>query len=128
MSAPEQIDLALGVLDHQLLDSEERRCGKVDDLELDGLGEGKPRVAAILAGAPAWRGRGRLGRMVARLARGRTVRVPWEEVTEIASQSICARPPRSSGSGAATTGRGRGSGRFPARNEAFRPPRRLGHD
>jgi sporulation protein YlmC with PRC-barrel domain len=85
MSAPEQIDLALGVLDHQLLDSEKRRCGKVDDLELEGLGEGKPQVAAILAGAPAWRGRGRLGRVLAGLAGGRTVRIPWEEVTEIGS-------------------------------------------
>jgi sporulation protein YlmC with PRC-barrel domain len=85
MSAPESIDLALGVLDHQLVDSENRRCGKVDDLELEGLAEGKPRVAAILAGPPAWRGRGRLGRMASWAGRGRTVRVPWEEVKEIGS-------------------------------------------
>lgn len=79
------IDLALGVLDHQLLDSEERRCGKVDDLELEGVREGKPYVSALLAGPPAWGGRGRLGTLLARLASGRTVHVPWGEVEEIGS-------------------------------------------
>jgi sporulation protein YlmC with PRC-barrel domain len=79
------IDVALGLLDHQLLDSEERRCGKVDDVELEGLSEGNPQVAAILAGPPVWRGRGRLGKAAAMVARGRTVRIPWEEVREIGS-------------------------------------------
>lgn len=80
-----EIDLALGVLDHQLLDGEGRRCGKADDLELAGVAEGQPVVVAILTGPPAWRGRGRLGRLAAALARGRTVRVPWEEVVELGS-------------------------------------------
>ena len=79
------IDLALGVLDHQLVDPSGRRCGKVDDLELDGIGEGRPHVAAILSGPPAWRGRGPLGRLAARIARGRTTRVEWREVREVAS-------------------------------------------
>jgi sporulation protein YlmC with PRC-barrel domain len=78
-----QIDLGLGILDHQLVDSEGRRCGKVDDLELVGVREGKPRVAAILTGPSAWRGRGLLGRLAARLAGGRTVRIPWEEVADV---------------------------------------------
>jgi len=79
------IDLGLGVLDHQLVDSEGRRCGKVDDLELEGVRDGKPRVAAIVVGPPGWRQRGRLGSLAARLARGRTTRVPWAEVAEIHS-------------------------------------------
>jgi hypothetical protein len=74
------IDLALGLLDHQLVDSEGRRCGKVDDLELEGN-----VVVAILTGPPVWRGRGRLGRLAARLARGRTVRIPWSEVETVDS-------------------------------------------
>jgi len=78
-----EIDLGLGILDHQLLDSEGRRCGKVDDLELEGIRDGTPRVAAILTGAPAWRRRGLLGRIAAALARGRAVRIPWEEVKEV---------------------------------------------
>ena len=84
------IDLGLGVLDHQLLDSEERRCGKVDDLELEGA-----EVVAILTGAPAWRGRGLLGRLLARLARqDRTVRVPWSEVEGVDSGVRLARTAR----------------------------------
>ena len=81
----ERIDIALGVLDRQLIDSEDRRCGKVDDLELEGTREGEPRVAAILSGAPAWRSRGWPGRLAARVARGRTVRIRWEDVAEVGS-------------------------------------------
>ena len=85
MSAPDPIDLALGVLDHQLLDVDGRRCGKVDDLELEGMDGQRPRVAAILVGPPVWRNRGPLGRLAAALARGRTVKVPWSGVREIGS-------------------------------------------
>ena len=79
-----EIDLALGVLDHQLVDSEGRRCGNVDDLELD-TGRDLPRVEAILVGPPVWRGRGRLGRLAASFSKARTVRVPWAEVEKIDS-------------------------------------------
>jgi sporulation protein YlmC with PRC-barrel domain len=79
------IDLALGLLDHQLLDADERRCGKVDDLELDGLAERKPQVTAIVTGPPAWRGRGPLGRLAAAVAGGRTILIPWDEVKDIGS-------------------------------------------
>lgn len=78
-----EIDLGLGVLDHQLLDSEGRRCGKVDELELEGADTAEPRVGAILTGARVWSGRGRLGRLAARLVRGRLVRVPWTEVAAV---------------------------------------------
>jgi hypothetical protein len=46
----EKIDLGLGIVDHQLVDSEGRRCGKVDDLELEGFGGDSPRVAALVSG------------------------------------------------------------------------------
>jgi sporulation protein YlmC with PRC-barrel domain len=78
-----EIDLGLGVLDHQLVDSDGRRCGKIDDLELEGIRDGEPRVVAILTGPPAWRGRGLVGRLAARVARGELKRVPWEEVAEV---------------------------------------------
>jgi hypothetical protein len=59
------VDLGLLLLDHQLLDCEERRCGKVDDLALEG-GPGEPlEVVAIFSG------------------RRNTVRIPWDEVDEI---------------------------------------------
>ena len=78
-----EIDLGLGLLDHQLLDCEGRRCGNVDDLELEGVSDGDPRVVAILSGPGAWRGRGRLGRLAARIGRGGVVRIPWEEVAAV---------------------------------------------
>jgi sporulation protein YlmC with PRC-barrel domain len=77
------IDLGLGLLDHQLIDSEGVRCGNVDDIELEGLRDGLPRVAAILTGAGALRHRGLFGRVWARLWGGRAVRVPWEEVKDV---------------------------------------------
>ena len=85
MSDSSPIDLGLGILDHQLVDSDGRRCGKVDDLELEGVAEGKPRVAAILTGPGAWRGRGRIGAALGRLFGASTVRVPWEEVAGVDS-------------------------------------------
>ena len=80
-----EIDLGLGILDHQLVDSEGRRCGKVDDLELEGVRDGSPRVVAILSGPPAWQGRGLLGRLAAALASGRAVHIPWEDVAEVSA-------------------------------------------
>jgi sporulation protein YlmC with PRC-barrel domain len=63
----EPIDIGLGLLDHQLVDSEGRRCGKVDDLELEGVREGRPVVKEILVG------------------RRRQVHVPWDRVAKIDS-------------------------------------------
>jgi sporulation protein YlmC with PRC-barrel domain len=83
MSAPQELDLGLDILDHQLVDCEGRRCGNVDDLEVEGLRGGGPRVRAILVGPPVWKGRGWLGRLAAFITPGRTVRVPWEEVERI---------------------------------------------
>jgi sporulation protein YlmC with PRC-barrel domain len=77
-----EVDLALGILDHQLVDSEGRRCGKVDDLELE-LGDGAPRVVAIITGTTAWRDRGRLGALLTRLLGANSVHVPWEEVAKV---------------------------------------------
>jgi hypothetical protein len=78
------IDLGLHVLDHQLLDSEERRCGNADDLALEG-GPGETlEVVAILSGPGVWPQRaGWLGRLAGWIGGGGTVRVPWEEVAEV---------------------------------------------
>jgi sporulation protein YlmC with PRC-barrel domain len=78
-----ELDLGLGVLDHQLVDADGRNCGKVDDLELDLEQPQGPRVVAILSGSDAWRGRGRLGRKAAALAGPGVVCVPWEQVREV---------------------------------------------
>ena len=78
------IDLALGVLDHQLVDSNGENCGKVDDLEIAGLDGDSPEVVEILVGGNAWRSRGLLGRLAARLS-GNAVHVPWVEVDSVSS-------------------------------------------
>jgi sporulation protein YlmC with PRC-barrel domain len=77
-----EFDLGLGVLDHQLVDSEGRNCGNVDDLELAGVSTGEPEVTEILVGGNAWKGRGFFGRIAAALS-GDAVHVPWSEVVEI---------------------------------------------
>ncbi|MDX6470907.1 MAG: hypothetical protein QOF75_2710 [Gaiellaceae bacterium] len=79
-----EIDLGLGVLDHQLVDSEGRNCGNVDDLELAGLLTGEPEVAEILSGGNAWRNRGFFGRLAAAVS-GNAVHVPWSEVADVSS-------------------------------------------
>jgi sporulation protein YlmC with PRC-barrel domain len=80
-----ELDLAFGLLDHQLVDPDGRRCGKVDDLAIEGGPGETPIVTAILVGPGAWKSRGRLGRLTARLAGGKTVRVPWETVGDVTS-------------------------------------------
>jgi sporulation protein YlmC with PRC-barrel domain len=82
----EELDLALGVLDHQLLDSDGRRCGNVDDLAIEGGPGEEAEVVAILSGPNVWRGRaGLLGRLAARLGGDGRVRVPWSEVEAVKS-------------------------------------------
>ena len=76
------------MLDHQLIDSEGRRCGKVDDIGLEG-GPGEPlEVVAIFSGR-----------------RGRRVRIPWEEVADIKAHVVLKKPARA-------YGLGRGDDRF----------------
>ena len=80
----ETIDLGLRIVDRQLIDSEDRRCGKVDDLALEG-GPGEAlEVVAILSGPDVWRARaGLVGRVAAWLGGGGRVRVPWDEVAGV---------------------------------------------
>jgi sporulation protein YlmC with PRC-barrel domain len=77
-----EFDLGLGVLDHQLVDSEGRNCGNVDDLEIAGVSSDEPEVTEILVGGNAWKGRGFFGRVAAAVS-GDAVHVPWREVEEI---------------------------------------------
>jgi hypothetical protein len=82
----ETIDLGLQVVDHQLLDSEDRRCGNVDDLALEGGPGEKLEVVALFSGPGVWRRRaGLVGRFAAWVGGGSIVRVPWDEVAEISS-------------------------------------------
>jgi sporulation protein YlmC with PRC-barrel domain len=86
-----EVDIALSILDHQLVDGDGRNCGKVDDLEIAGLDGDSPEVADILVGGNAWRSRGLLGRLAARLS-GDAVHVPWSEVDSVTSVVTLKRP------------------------------------
>jgi hypothetical protein len=78
------VDIALGILDHQLVDGDGHNCGKVDDLEIAGLDGDAPEVVEILVRGNAWRARGFLGRLAARLS-GNAVHVLWLEVDSVTS-------------------------------------------
>ena len=91
MSQITDVDLALGILDHQLVDSDGNNCGKVDDLEITGVDGNSPDVVEILVGGNAWRSRGGLGRLAARVS-GNAVHVPWPEVDAVSSVVTLKRP------------------------------------
>lgn len=87
MSREDPIFVAHRLLDEQILDSEGRRCGRVNDIELRGS---PPRIAALLVGEGLYPRRlparlRRLGRRLAGPERwgANALRIPWEEVNEI---------------------------------------------
>jgi sporulation protein YlmC with PRC-barrel domain len=84
-----EIDIALKILDHQILDRDGRRCGNVDDVEIEG-GPGEPaRVTAILVGPGVWPQRaGWVGRLASWIGGGGRTRIPWEEVAGIESHVL----------------------------------------
>jgi hypothetical protein len=83
----EQIDLAYRLLDLDLVDSEGRRCGKVDDLELEGGPGELTYVAAIRTGPGALpaRFRPRFRGIARRLLRSGFKSVPSELVDDFDS-------------------------------------------
>jgi sporulation protein YlmC with PRC-barrel domain len=91
MNRVTDVDIALSILDHQLVDGDGRNCGKVDELEIAGLDGDSPEVVEILVGGDAWRSRGLLGRLAARLS-GDAVHVPWSAVDSVTSVVRLKRP------------------------------------
>ena len=84
-----EIDIALKVLDHQILDCKGCRCGNVDDVEIEGGPGETARVTAILVGPGVWPERaGWTGRVASWVAGSSRVRVPWEEVAEVEAAVI----------------------------------------
>jgi sporulation protein YlmC with PRC-barrel domain len=80
-----QVALGLRLLDDQLFDAKEHRCGRVDDVQLKGSPGAKTEVAALLIGPGAWTRR--LRRPFAYLVEGLGPDymhvVSWDEVTAI---------------------------------------------
>ena len=81
-----KLHIGKNVLDHQLLDKDERRCGNVDDLAIEGGPGERAFVVAILSGPGYWPQRaGLLGRIAGWIGRSGRARIPWEEVDKIDS-------------------------------------------
>jgi sporulation protein YlmC with PRC-barrel domain len=85
--AGEELDLAYRLLDLDLVDREGVRCGKLDDIELDGSPGEPTYVAAILSGpaVPPARFPRRVRGLARRLFKGRPTRVPWDQVEDFAA-------------------------------------------
>ncbi|MDX6555455.1 MAG: hypothetical protein QOD86_1650 [Miltoncostaeaceae bacterium] len=83
MGEPPVTDVAVQVLDQQLLDCRTRHCGRVDDLEIELGPDGEPFIRWLLIGPSARRRRLRhLNRWLPRRGRPGLVRVPWSQVDE----------------------------------------------
>lgn len=87
MSREGTIFVAHRLLDEQILDSDGRRCGRVDDIELR---DDPPSITALLVGEGLYPRRlpKRLRRAARRLLGperwgGNAVRIPWEQVDEV---------------------------------------------
>jgi sporulation protein YlmC with PRC-barrel domain len=91
-----EFDVGYRILDDDLIDSEGRRCGKVDDVEIEGSPGEPAYLKAIVVGPGAWSGRlpGPLRGLAAKLFRGDVVRVPWAEVDDITAVVKLKRPAR----------------------------------
>ena len=83
----DRMGIAHRLLDEQIVDAYGQRCGRVDDLELQG---NPPRITALLVGdglyprrLPGWLGRLMRRWVGAERWGANAVRVPWKEVDEI---------------------------------------------
>jgi hypothetical protein len=89
-----EFDVGYRLLDSDLLDSEERRCGKVDDVEIEGKPGEPAHLNAIVVGPGAWPGR--LPRVLRgpakRLFAKEVVRVSWSAVDDITAVVKLNRP------------------------------------
>jgi sporulation protein YlmC with PRC-barrel domain len=82
-----RVNLGLQLLDDQLIDSDGHRCGRVDDVELDGGVGRELRVAALLAGTGAWAGRvpRAASAVIPALLSAWIVRIPWDVVEDVST-------------------------------------------
>src|SRR5439155_11784269 len=80
------LELALHVLDRQLVSADGELCGKVDDIEL-AQENGSLRTAAVLSGLAAWPARlpPLLRAPASALLGGEVARIEWDEIAEVSA-------------------------------------------
>jgi sporulation protein YlmC with PRC-barrel domain len=94
-----QVDLGLRLLDDQLFDSDEHRCGRVDDIQLEGAPGARTEVSALLVGPGAWSGRVRkpFAYPVEGLGPNYMHYIPWSEVVRVGTSVALSQPAKDLG-------------------------------
>jgi sporulation protein YlmC with PRC-barrel domain len=94
-----QVNLGLRLLDDQLFDSNEHRCGRVDDIQLKGAPGTRTEVSALLVGPGGWAGRLRrpFDYPVEGLGPDYMHCIPWSEVVRVGTSVGLSRPARELG-------------------------------
>ena len=87
MNLKDKVKLVSQLIDLPIVDKDDRWCGIVDDVELDGEAGKAMRVQALLVGPGAYSGRmpAWLFAIVRKVAGDRVARVPAGEIAEIGS-------------------------------------------
>lgn len=85
MNLNDPIKLVSQLVDLPIIDKDERWCGIVDDVDLEGAAGKEMRVKALLVGPGAYEGRmpGWAFWLVRKIAGERMTRVPADEIIEI---------------------------------------------
>jgi sporulation protein YlmC with PRC-barrel domain len=94
-----QLNLGLRLLDDQLFDSDEHRCGRVDDIQLEGAPGKRTEVAALLVGPGSWPDRLRrpFDHAVEALGPNYMHLIPWKEVNQVGTSVALSRPAKELG-------------------------------
>ena len=81
------LDLARDLLDRQIVDAEDRPCGKVDDIELEEVDGGGFRLTFLLSGpgAAARRLPHIAGALYRWIAGTHVARIPWDAVDHVSA-------------------------------------------
>jgi sporulation protein YlmC with PRC-barrel domain len=89
-----ELDVGYRLLDDDILDSEGRRCGKVDDIEIEGKPGEPAHLSAIVVGPGAWQNRlpRSLRGFASKLFQRDVVLVPWSAVDDITAVVELNRP------------------------------------
>lgn len=93
------VNLGLRLLDDQLLDSDDHRCGRVDDVQLMGAPGSRAEVSALLVGPGAWSDKLRrpFSQLAAGLAPDYMHVIPWREVTRVGTAVHLSKPAKELG-------------------------------
>jgi sporulation protein YlmC with PRC-barrel domain len=94
-----QVDLGLRLLDDQLLDADQHRCGRVDDIQLKGGPGRRTEVSALLVGRGAWTSRLRrpFADAVDGLGPDYMHRISWDDVTRVGTSVGLSKPAKELG-------------------------------